>query len=239
MRIIPRAEWGAKYPNGAGSAPLPAREVWLHHTVTAAKDGPGIIREIEQIGQNRFGSGISYTWLVTPNGDIYEGHSVNRMGTHTGGRNSIARAIALVGNYDVLGMTEKQIDACAWLLRHAHNSNWIRERRLNGGHRDLKATACPGRFAYAQIAEINHRAMFPPGPPFPVKDVDVKNLILAQEYNSPRVWVGDGVFRRHVKDEQELKDLKYWIAKKGGDPTVVQGWRNLPVLGVDVATLMS
>jgi hypothetical protein len=141
---------------------LPAGEVWLHHSVTAAANGTAIIRDIEAVGETRFGTGISYTWLVTPNGSIYEGHSPNRLGTHTGGRNSIARAICWVGNYDVAMPTVPQVQATAWLLQEAHRRGWIRVARLNGGHRDLKATACPGKHAYALIAEINRLAARPP-----------------------------------------------------------------------------
>lgn len=66
------------------------------------------------------------------------------------------------------------------------------------------------------------------------EDHPVKNLILAQKKDSPEVWVGDGLTRRHVADERELEGLKYWIAQKGGDPTVQQGFEDLRVLGEDV-----
>jgi hypothetical protein len=158
VRIIPRAEWGARYDNGAGQAPLPASEVWLHHSVTATANGPAVIREIEAIGEARFKTGMSYTWLITANGTIYEGHSPGRLGTHTGGRNSLARAICWVGNYDIALPTPAQIQATAWLLQEAHRRGWIRAPRLNGGHRDLKATACPGKNAYAVIGQINNLA---------------------------------------------------------------------------------
>jgi GH25 family lysozyme M1 (1,4-beta-N-acetylmuramidase) len=61
----------------------------------------------------------------------------------------------------------------------------------------------------------------------------MKNLILAIENDGPRVWVGDGLTRRHVQDEKELEGLQYWIAQKGGDPTV-QRFADLRVLGTDV-----
>lgn len=158
MRIIPRAEWGARYANGFRSAPVPFRELWLHHSVTAARNGAGIIRGIEQIGQNRFGGGISYTWLITPDGAVYEGHSVDRQGAHTGGRNDIARAICLVGNYESTQPTTAQINSAAWLTRYVYDRRWAVNLGLTGGHRDLKATACPGKYAYAQIGNINHLA---------------------------------------------------------------------------------
>jgi hypothetical protein len=65
----------------------------------------------------------------------------------------------------------------------------------------------------------------------------MRNLVLAQHKGGPDVWVGDGIFRRHVMNEKELEDLQWWIGQKGGDPTVQQDFENLPVLGVDVATL--
>jgi len=169
LRIIPRAEWGARYPNGAGTAPLPAPECWLHHSVTTPPDTTApydddiaAIRTLEQIGQDRFGQGMSYTWLITPAGFIFEGHSVGRLGAHTAGRNSRARAICLVGNYEVTGPTPAQLLSAAWLLQTAAGRGWLTTARLSGGHRDVSQTACPGRYAYAQIGTINTRAAGPP-----------------------------------------------------------------------------
>jgi GH25 family lysozyme M1 (1,4-beta-N-acetylmuramidase) len=67
------------------------------------------------------------------------------------------------------------------------------------------------------------------------EDHPVKNLILAREKNGPTVWVGDGVTRRHVADEKELEGLQWWIAQKGGDPTVQVEFEDLRVLGSPVA----
>jgi hypothetical protein len=186
VRIIPRAEWGARHDNGAGTAPTPAGEVWLHHTVTGAVNGTAIIREVEVIGEARFGTGISYTWLVTPDGSVYEGHSPGRMGTHTGGRNSIARAICWVGNYDIVQPTTAQVEATAWLLQEAHRRGWVRVPRLNGGHRDLKATACPGKNAYALIGRINSLAA---GQPV-AKEIDVNLTDKIRFHDGREVAVG-------------------------------------------------
>ena len=67
----------------------------------------------------------------------------------------------------------------------------------------------------------------------------MKNLILALEKDGPRVWVGDGLTRRHVEDERELEGLKYWIAQKGGDATVQQGFEDLRVLGTDIRDILN
>lgn len=173
MRIISRAEWGAAHDDGFGTAPLPAREVWLHHSVTVAPDlsppftdDDAAIRTLERIGESRFGRGISYTFLITPVGRIYEGHGIARQGAHTRNRNSISRAICLVGNYDLVPPTQAQLDVAAWLLREGKTRGWWTAARLTGGHRDAPgaATACPGRHAHALIAEINRRATTHPTP---------------------------------------------------------------------------
>ncbi|APU14840.1 N-acetylmuramoyl-L-alanine amidase [Actinoalloteichus sp. GBA129-24] len=159
MEIISRAAWGARYPDGFRAAPLPAQEVWLHHSVTSGS-GAAAVRTLEDIGQSRFGGGISYTFAIDSTGAIYQGHSVDRQGAHTGGRNDISRAICLIGNYETQQMTDQQIRAVAWLLRHGAAHGWWRANQLNGGHRDAPgaSTACPGRHAQARIGEINRLA---------------------------------------------------------------------------------
>jgi hypothetical protein len=165
MRIVQRHEWGARYPDGFRDAPLPAREVWLHHTAGAARNGADEIRAIEATGQNRFGGGISYTFLITVDGTPYEGHSVWRQGAHTGGRNDIARAICWVGNFEITDPPWAMVETTAALLRHGHAKGWWTRPHLTGGHRDLKATVCPGIRAYRLIGEINRFAAGSPAPP--------------------------------------------------------------------------
>ncbi|MCE7008027.1 N-acetylmuramoyl-L-alanine amidase [Kibdelosporangium philippinense] len=187
MRIILRGEWGARHDNGSGSAPLPASEMWLHHSVTGSA-GPNAtlqqdaakIRDVEAVGESRFGTGISYTWLITESGRVFEGHSANRLGTHTGGRNSRARAICFIGNYDNIRPTNRQLRAAAWLLQEARRNGWIRNAQLNGGHRDVKATGCPGNHAYAAIGQINALAAGPPiteEDDLPLTDADAQLVV--------------------------------------------------------------
>lgn len=243
MKIISRAEWGAHHPNGFGSRALPATQAWLHHSATLAPDlvppfddDYATIRALEELGQTRFGGGISYTRLITPAGLIFEGHSIGRVGSHTVNRNTVAVGYCLVGNYETQQPTTVQLRALAWCLQHDHQHGWLDAPRLDGGHRDLKDTACPGHHLYTRIGDVNQLAA---GPPITDQEDDpVKSLILAQEAAGPRVWVGDGITRRHVVDPKELAGLKYWIEQKGGDPTVYEGFEDLRVLGIDVTGLI-
>lgn len=166
-QIIDRQEWGAVFEDGYGTSKLPAGEVWLHHSVTVAPDlvppfddEHAAMRELERIGERRFGRGISYTFAVVPTGHVYEGHSVERQGAHTAGRNNVARAICLVGNYDRDQPSPAQIESTAWLLVHGWLGGWWRSPELAGGHRQAPraATACPGRHGMGIIAAVNARA---------------------------------------------------------------------------------
>ncbi len=174
MRIYDRTEWRAEHADGAADAPLPAAEVYLHHSATTAPPATAsfeldaaAVRLLEQIGQARFGAGISYTFAVLPSGRVFEGHSVGRRGTHTARRNTVARAICLVGNYERDTPTAHQILAVAELLAHGHRLGWWSLARLTGGHRDAPgaATLCPGGRAYSLIAGINTAAAEIVAPP--------------------------------------------------------------------------
>jgi hypothetical protein len=65
------------------------------------------------------------------------------------------------------------------------------------------------------------------------EDDHMKNLILAREQGGDKVWVGDGITRRHVSDPDELEGLQYWIGQKGGDNTIHE-FADLRVLGKDL-----
>ena len=176
--IISRGRWGARRSRGFGPAYTPALEVWLHHSVTLAPnlayldaDRDGVdddeeraMRTLEDIGQDRFSGGISYTFAVMPSGRIYEGHGADREGAHTAGRNGIARSIVLVGDYSTHQVTDAQMRAVAHLLQHGKAAGWWRHARLDGGHQQAPGakTACPGRHAMAAIPRINQLAAGPP-----------------------------------------------------------------------------
>lgn len=238
MHIISRARWGARYSNGFGVAPLPASEVWLHHSVTLAPDlvwvdvdGDGIeddeqraMRTLEDIGQARFGGGISYTFAVMPSGRIYEGHSVDRKGSHTGGRNSLARAIVLVGDYTTRPLTGEQQRAVARLLQHGHAAGWWRTARLNGGHRQAPgaSTACPGDAALAAIPSINALAA---GGPVQEADMlpDERNAVMSTFlaiYSKGGSQGDQSIIERLVEIQRNTRLLPQVVAAVTNDPDI-------------------
>lgn len=167
MKIYSRTEWGARHRAGSRAAADPAQRVWLHHTAgrsgavsSTVEQDFQLIRQLEDLGQSRFGAGISYTFIITRSGRIFEGTGPGRVGTHTARQNTASRAICLTGNYQNIKPNQKQLDALIWLLTHGAASGWWAHPQLAGGHRDAPgaATACPGNNLHSLIAEINMRA---------------------------------------------------------------------------------
>jgi hypothetical protein len=182
VKIITREQWGAVHEDGYGTSTLPAEEVWLHHSVTIAPDlvppfddEAAAVRALERIGEAKFGRGISYTFAVVPTGHVFEGHSVEREGAHTAGRNDAARAIVLVGNYDVDRPTPAMQHAVAELLVEGVRRGWWRRARLNGGHQQAPGarTACPGRYGLEAVPRINDLAARLSAGPDPLEDDDM------------------------------------------------------------------
>lgn len=178
LRIITRAEWGARHADGFATLTGPASELWLHHSATIAPDllppyddDYAAVRTLEKIGQERFGGGISYTFAVTPVGLCFQGTSVQRRGAHTHGHNTAGRAIVLVGNYDKNPPTRAQVATVGALIAHGKAQKWWTVSQLTGGHRDAERpgyTECPGEQAERAIREINQAAIGWPVQPAPV-----------------------------------------------------------------------
>lgn len=93
------------------------------------------------------------SYAVHPSGTVLEGAGTT-VGAHTGGRNSTSFGIVWIGNYEIDRPSRAQIDATAELIRHLVATGRVVGRPPLGGHRDVKATACPGRHAYSTIPEI-------------------------------------------------------------------------------------
>lgn len=157
MRIVPRTEWGASSRSLPATAMrLPAREVFIHHSVTGVTPDPYLdMRTIEATGLTRFGQ-FSYSYVIHPrDGEIMEGCGTKR-GAHTAQRNSSAFGICWVGNYENRAPKLQQIDATRWLISELRRRGHLAAGAAILGHRDVMATACPGSHLYGVLDLIRH-----------------------------------------------------------------------------------
>ena len=156
--LLPRRTWSPRHDNGDLDLYGLAEAVVVHHTVTHANGSTpeaerDHMRELEGIGESRFGTGISYNALVFPSGRAYEGVSFDRRGTHTGGHNSSVRSICYVGNFERDTPTDAALAKGAALISVGRGQWWRSNAPVNG-HRDYKSTACPGRNLYHWLDEL-------------------------------------------------------------------------------------
>lgn len=188
-RIVPRTEWGAKPAQGVNAnrtITTPAPEVFIHHTVssvpTTVEGEKAEMRKLQQIGINKaIAKGwktrdISYNFVVFPSGRIYEGRGFGKYGIHTENWNDKGHSISHAGNYETRVPTAAQIDATRWLIGEGKRLKKITATARIRGHRDVKATACPGKNLYAKLPVIRTPLVVAPVYKF---DVYVKGVRIA------------------------------------------------------------
>lgn len=140
-----------------------SRQVWeviLHHTdgpKRASYKGAATVKAIHAYHtQKRGWSDIGYHYLVGPDGAIFLGRPLERVGAHTGVANvgTVGVAMILAGNVE--DPTDAQVAATkAGLAALCSRFGFTPEhnfRANHGFHRDYMATDCPGtRVSKAQV----------------------------------------------------------------------------------------
>jgi peptidoglycan recognition protein len=170
MITVARTEWGAQHGDGSAIAPSP--EVVVHHTVGAPRSSDPAVEalwmlETEADHRSRGWLGIGYSWLIMPSGRVYEGRGWRRSGAHTPGRNSSAHGIAFVGDFRATEPTPEAVEAFRDLVRAGVAHGHIREPVKVTGHRDYRATICPGDRLYAMLPGLLDEPDEPPADPPP------------------------------------------------------------------------
>lgn len=267
--ITYREAWGAiqNYTSDR-TVNRPAQWLFLHITVTAdpadtVAAESAACRQVEAIGQERFGIGWSYNAGVMQSGRLYEGQPLTRRGAHTvndkpnpafpeGSLNYDARALALVQNVED-AVTDAQIDSAArWGAALRRSGEAIANARWYG-HRDVTAKSCPGDIAYRRLGELNALTdhytavgLTPPPPP-PQEDDDMPYYIRnGQNGAAYRIGVGAPIHQQSISAYQaDLKVFKQIDYPSGADceahlAAATAEWQNLAALSTisaDVADI--
>lgn len=177
VHIIGRGEWGSReetvYKWRRKYKPvkrLKADTLVQHITVTKPSgDLKADARTVERIGMERFGSGVSYNFLVDmETGHIAVGQSLDAKGTHTVNnknvsgfsydQNAVARAIAVVGMPNT-PLSPRAHEAIAGLI-----AAMIDEGALTPGfdyvpHSFFAYKDCPSDSTRSQMKAIRSRAV--------------------------------------------------------------------------------
>jgi hypothetical protein len=180
--VLSRAEWGARtdLPRlGVLVDRTRRREVFIHHTVIVDGDATrnefenreevlGAMRVLQTARRQDLGADVPYSFVgfCMKSGDLLlcEGRGLNRGGAHTKGHNTVALGIALQGNFQDVplpGHFDAQLTALGnWLRRLRQEEGFVNlgSDRPHGrdvyGHRDIAATACPGKHTFDKLKLI-------------------------------------------------------------------------------------
>src|SRR5690606_3040840 len=168
LTYLDRAAWGAN-PNlpRLGHVVPHTRFVGLvlHHTVSVLRDWDGdghlhgdlddIGRFMRQLQTARpdLGLDVPYSFIVfrgsTPDDAVIcEGRGWERTGAHTEGFNSTRLGVALAGDFTHEAPSAGMLEAVRWIGRRLADPAGAMPTL---GHRDTKATACPGDAAYPHL----------------------------------------------------------------------------------------
>ena len=140
----------------------PIRHLTVHHTGEHLSSGgisdTELLRRIEHHHQINLGwAAIGYHLLIGGSGTIYEGRPLRWQGAHCGGdnnRNNIG--ISMIGEFDAELPSFAQLRSLSRVLAH-YRATYRLSARAVFGHRDWKATACPGDALYAWLDDYRAR----------------------------------------------------------------------------------
>ncbi len=130
---------------GAMSNRIRTNYIVLHH-----RAGNGDVESIHSQHLRQGYSGIGYHYYIRKDGKVYAGRPIQKVGAHCLNYNSVSVGVCFEGNYETETiMPEAQKKAGIELVRHLKGIYPGAEIK---GHRDLYATACPGRnFPFEEI----------------------------------------------------------------------------------------
>lgn len=117
----------------------------LHH-----RAGNGDVESIHNQHLRQGYSGIGYHYYIRKDGSIYTGRPIQKVGAHCLNYNSVSVGVCFEGNYETENiMPDTQKKSGIELVRHLKG---IYPNAEIKGHRELFATACPGRnFPFEEI----------------------------------------------------------------------------------------
>jgi N-acetylmuramoyl-L-alanine amidase len=164
IEIVSRKEWGAKKPTKPFLKQDIVLDFFLHHAVSAdVGDEKKEMRTIQAQHQAAGSRDIDYGFALGRTGTFYEGRGwfIQDGATATGfgekpTGNFYGREVTLclLGNYENLKLDDAQKDRIREFIAMAIDLGALKKNPTIRGHRDVRATACPGQHAYDRLPDI-------------------------------------------------------------------------------------
>jgi hypothetical protein len=159
MVIIPATVWGREVTGDAPSLkPKQINELTIHYTGSpsvnlAKQDVAAYIKRTERSHKARPNDNLStigYNFIIDEYGRVWEGRGFTyRNGANGTDSNSTSVSVCILVGVKDNKLTPEVIDAVRWLRAHA--SKKVGRELIVKGHRDHKATSCPGEDVYRLV----------------------------------------------------------------------------------------
>ena len=135
-------------------------QIVIHHTGNQNDDDLSAA-EIDASHKAQGWTCIGYHYVIRKDGTVEQGRPHWTVGAHAYGHNSHTIGIHVCGNFEEAEPTDEQIESTAMLLANLCTDYGLPiDRDSIVGHRELMATACPGRNLFAQMDTIVGKANF-------------------------------------------------------------------------------
>jgi len=182
--MVSRRAWGAderlRSHNGRACArpkyTTTVQAAFVHHTADrnnyTRAQVPAMVRAMYAYHvKSRGWCDLGYNFLVDRFGRAFEGRfggaQLPVLGAHTGGFNSNSFGVALIGNFERAAPAQAMLERTARVIAWKMDANYrsplativLGGKRLYtvSGHRDTKATACPGNQLYNRLRWLKQR----------------------------------------------------------------------------------
>jgi hypothetical protein len=161
--VLPRSAWAKGEPIPARmDRMLPIRRITVHHdgmgagfTNTSRGAAAERLEAIRRAHVNRrpaFGD-IGYHYIIDPAGRVWQGRPLAWQGAHVGGQNHGNIGICMLGNFEQHEATNAQLAGLERFIAMQMRTHRINLRNVHS-HRELAATACPGRLLQPRIVSM-------------------------------------------------------------------------------------
>ena len=169
----------------------------VHHSAADASDNPEArLTQIMgwHLGNSPQWMGLSYHYVITKNGNIYQTNKHEDLTWHDG-VNWNSLGILVDGYFHAPNNnqpTSQQLESLEFLLtelatKHPEFSAGNNPLQDIVGHRDIGQTACPGDILYSKLVEIKQRINQKIKDPQPAKTLEIKETVNSQTVNSSTV----------------------------------------------------
>ena len=149
--VIPRSQWARYGPNVRLADPMVRIDrMTVHHDgmpptqITSMAAAATRIEQIRRGHRSRGWADIGYHYIVDPQGRVWEGRPITLQGAHVKNQNRHNLGVLVLGNFEIQRPTAAATATVErFLVEQMHRYRVPLSRVYT--HRELAATACPGR----------------------------------------------------------------------------------------------